>query len=226
MAEKVNSEAEKENRFQNNYILQAWLCISLALFFGISLAVVQAALGPVIAANKINETKEKVPEILLGKEAAAEMVVAKSTFQITPRTVAVEKNGITKNYSVFETRQEEDGRLVGWVTKVSGQGYADRIELLLGLDPSIETITGLFVLDQKETPGLGNKIVEEKWRNQFARKSTQAPLKVVKGGATLSNEIDAVTGATISSDSVVSIINKTITDLKQPLNQAERSKKE
>ena len=225
MAEKENNEPEKQNRFQNNYILQAWLCIMLALIFGISLAAVQAALGPVISANKLNETKEKVPEILLGREKADEMAVSKATFQITPRSVEVEKNGIKKIYSVFETRQE-DGRLVGWVTKVSGQGYADRIELLLGLDPSIETITGLFILDQKETPGLGNKIVEPKWRNQFARKSTRKQLQVVKGGASKSNEIDAVTGATISSKSVVAIINKTITDLKQPLSKADRSKKD
>ena len=225
MAERSNTETEKQNRFQNNYILQAWLCISLALVFGISLAAVQAALGPVISANKLNETKEKVPEILLGREAAAKMEVAKQTFQITPRSVTVEKNGIKKMYSVFETRYD-DGRLAGWVTKVSGQGYADRIELLLGLDPSIETITGLFILDQKETPGLGNKIVEPKWRNQFARKSTQHQLKVVKGGASASNEIDAVTGATISSDSVINIINKTIVDLKQPLSKGDRAKKE
>ena len=163
MAEIENTESERQNRFQNNYIFQAWLCIMLALIFGISLAAVQAALGPVISANKLNETKEKVPEILLGRGKADEMAVSKATFQITPRSVEIEKNGIKKIYSVFETRHE-DGRLVGWVTKVSGQGYADRIELLLGLDPSIETITGLFILDQKETPGLGNKIVEPKWR--------------------------------------------------------------
>lgn len=225
MAGREKTESGKENRFQNNYILQAWLCISLALIFGISLAAVQAALGPVISANKLNETKEKVPEILLGKEAAAKMDAAGETFQITPDTVAVEKDGIKKVYSVFETRHE-DGHLVGWVTKVSGQGYADKIELLLGLDPSIETITGLFILDQKETPGLGNKIVEPQWRQQFAEKSTRNPLTVVKDGATERNEIDAVTGATISSDSVVSIINKTVADLKQPLMKTDREKKE
>ena len=225
MAEIEKNEAEVKNRFQNNYIFQAWLCICLALIFGISLAAVQAALGPVIIENKLNETKEKVPEILLGSEAAAKLAAENKTFEITPRSIAVEKKGIKKFYSVFEARFD-DGRLAGWVTKVDGQGYADKIELLLGLDPSIETITGLFVLDQKETPGLGNKIVEPKWRSQFARKSTQGQLKVVKGGATAANEIDAVTGATISSDSVVTIINKTIADLRRPLTEADKVKKE
>jgi len=225
MAETDKDPAEKKNRFQNNYILQAWLCISLALIFGISLAAVQAALGPVIIENKLNETKEKVPELLLGSEAAEKMAAANQAFKITPRSIAVEKNGIKKFYSVFEARFE-NGRLGGWVTKVDGQGYADKIELLLGLDPSLETITGLFILDQKETPGLGNKIIETKWRGQFAGKSTRDHLKVVKGGAKVANEIDAVTGATISSDSVVTIINKTITDLRQPLKDAGRMKKE
>ena len=225
MADRTNNETGKQNRFQNSYILQAWLCISLALVFGVSLAAVQAALGPVISANKLNETKEKVPEILLGSEAAAKMAASSQAFKITPHSIEVEKNGIKKFYSVFEARFD-DGRLAGWVTKVAGQGYADRIELLLGLDPAIKTITGIFILDQKETPGLGNKIIEPKWRNQFARKSTQRNLKVVKSGAAAVNEIDAVTGATISSNSVVSIVNKTIADLRQPLSEADRVKKE
>ena len=225
MAETEKDPAEKKNRFQNNYILQAWLCISLALIFGISLAAVQAALGPVIIENKLNETKERVPELLLGTEAAEKMAAANQAFKITPRSIVVEKNGIQKFYSVFEARFE-GGRLGGWVTKVDGQGYADKIELLLALDPPIETITGLFILDQKETPGLGNKIIEVVWRGQFAGKSTGDQLKVVKGGAKAANEIDAVTGATISSDSVVAIINKTITDLRQPLMDAGRTQKE
>ncbi len=221
----MNSNGEeKQNSFQNNYILQAWLCISLALLFGASLAGVQAALGPVITENKINETKEKVPELVLGAEAANQEDSG-NQLEITPRTTQVESNGKTKMYSVYEARFA-DGKPAGWVTKVSGQGYADRIELLLGLSPDVGKVTGLFILDQKETPGLGNKIVEPQWRNQFINKGTSKPLKVVKGGAKMPEEIDAVTGATISSDSVVSIINKTIADLKQPLSEAGQTKKD
>jgi electron transport complex protein RnfG len=216
-----SSMEEKQSRFQNNYIFQAWLCIILAFVFGASLAGVQAALGPVIAENKVNETKAKVPELLLG----ADSVSGSKSLDISVHTMKVEKNDTTKMYTVYEAKFA-DGTPAGWVTKVAGQGYADRIELLLGLTPRAEKITGLFILDQKETPGLGNKIVEPKWRQQFTQKGTDAALRVVKGGAKSPEEIDAVTGATISSDSVVSLINKTIADLKHPLSTGINTKKE
>ena len=54
--------------------------------------------------------------------------------------------------------------------KTKGQGYADTIERLLGLSTDFRSITGLFVLDQKETPGLGNKIITDAWRSQFVRR--------------------------------------------------------
>lgn len=216
-----SSMEERQHRFQNNYIIQAWLCILLALLFGASLAGVQAALGPVISENKVNETKEKVPELLLGDDA----VQSAEPLDISVHTVKVTKKDATKIYTVYEAKFA-DGTPAGWVTKVAGQGYADRIELLLGLAPQAERITGLFILDQKETPGLGNRIIEQKWRQQFSKKGTETTLKVVKGGGKSPEEIDAVTGATISSNSVVSIINKAIADLKQPLSKGIKTKKD
>ncbi|MBT8339448.1 MAG: FMN-binding protein [Desulfatitalea sp.] len=211
-------------RRHDNYILQAWLCITLALFFGALLAGVQAALGPVIAENKINETKEKVPELVFGADAAVDSA-GRPALEITPSTIRTDHAGGTRFYSVFEARFA-DGTPAGWVTKASGQGYADRIELLVGLTPDADRISGLYILDQKETPGLGNKIVEVSWRNQFIRKPTDQPLKVVKRGARAPEEIDAVSGATISSDSVVAIVNRVVSDMKTHLAQGPLENKE
>jgi len=199
-------------RIKNNNIVQAWLVLTLALFFGASLAGIQLTLAPTIEANKINETRQKVPELVFGKAGALEILKQNQQLEITPQTMEIEKHGTKVFYSVFETRVA--GKLAGWVVKTAGQGYADKIELLIGLDSAAETITGLFVLDQKETPGLGNKIVTEKWRNQFIAKKTGSPLTVTKEGARAPNEIDGVTGATISSRAVSSIINTTMNDLK------------
>jgi len=199
-------------RIKNNNIVQAWLVLTLALFFGASLAGIQLSLAPTIEANKINETRQKVPELVFGKARALEIVQQNQQFEITPQTMEIEKHGTKVFYSVFETRVA--GKLAGWVVKTAGQGYADKIELLIGLDSAAETITGLFVLDQKETPGLGNKIVTEKWRGQFIAKKTGSPLTVTKEGAKAPNEIDGVTGATISSKAVSNIINTAMNDLK------------
>lgn len=203
---------DKKERFQNNYILQAWLVLFMALFFGVSLAGVQAKLGPIIETNKINETMEKVPEIVLGEQTARKMAAAKQSLQIQSRSITIQKQNRKKVYRVFEARYP-DGQPAGWVAKSSGQGYADKIELLFGLAPDGERMTGLFILEQKETPGLGNKIIDKSWRAQFIQKQVRQPFTVVKTGSKRGNEIDAITGATISSRSVVDIINQTIADI-------------
>ncbi|MBW2591684.1 MAG: FMN-binding protein [Deltaproteobacteria bacterium] len=199
-------------RIKNNNIVQAWLVLTLALLFGASLAGIQLSLAPTIEANKINETRQKVPELVFGKAGALEIVAQNQQLEITPQTIEIEKHGRKVFYSVFETRV--GGKLAGWVIKTAGPGYADKIELLIGLDSTAETITGLFVLDQKETPGLGDKIVTEKWRAQFIAKKTGSPLAVTKDGAKAPNEIDGVTGATISSRAVSNIINTAVNNLK------------
>jgi electron transport complex protein RnfG len=134
------------------------------------------------------------------------------TVKIVPGNLEVTADGKSKVYPVFKV--DDGGQLAGWVVKAGGQGYADKIELLLGLDPTLESMTGLFVLEQKETPGLGNKITFADWRGQFPGKSTDTPLVVQKGGAEAPNGIDAITGATISSRAVTTIVNQVVAGLK------------
>ena len=181
---------------KNNYIGQAWLVLVLALGFGGSLAGVQTALSPRIEANKLEETKGQIPRLV-------------------PGSIDGERDSVGDQIAYRAT--DEQGQTLGWVVPAGGQGFADRIELLLGVNPDGTRITGLYILEQRETPGLGNKIVEPAWRDQFNNKDTSAPLIVVKTGARAAHEIDAITGATISSDSVVGIVNRTATALRKEL---------
>ena len=216
----MNMETTKKEKaadgFGQSNLVQAWLVLTLALFFGASLAGVQATLGPKIEANKQNETLDKVPELVWGTAVDA----TDPSIVITPEAFEVSQNGKTTYYSLF--RVERGGELAGWVVKTGGQGYADRIEMLVGLDPPASKITGLFILDQKETPGLGNKIVTPAWRGQFVGKTTAQPLVVTKTRTSgeSHSKIDAVTGATISSASVTRIINQAVSDLKSDLAKA------
>ena len=207
---------------KTNFISQTWLVLLLAICFGALLAGMQITLGPTIEANKINETLEKVPEMVFGAAHAQELADRKQVVDVTPISVGVDKAGKTIRYSVFEAKTED--QLAGWVVKTAGQGYADKIEMLIGLDPMIEKITGIFVLDQKETPGLGNKIVTDEWRSQFLAKSTAQPLATVKGKASAGNEIDAITGATISSKAVTDIVNAAVHNLRNPLIEKAKGK--
>ncbi len=202
-------------KLKNNYIVQGWLVLLLTLCFGSALAGVQMVLSPKIEANKINETRQKVPGLILGKGAVKRLEKEGRSLEITPRTVSITKNNRTVSYKLFQVI--EKGETSGWVVKSSGQGYADKIELLIGLDPSLNKILGLFILEQKETPGLGNKITEWEFRKQFISKSTNMPIVASKTGATSPDEINAITGATISSRSICSIINTAVKDIRASL---------
>ncbi len=207
---------------RNSNLAQAWLVLVLAVVFGTTLAGVQMKLTPVIEANKIRETMEKIPNLVLdpASSPSSSPVPGAEDLVIQSRVIEVEKNGIITFYPVYDV-QRKDGSPAGHVAKARGQGYADKIEVLVGLDADGNTITGLFILDQKETPGLGNRILEKQWLDQFVDQSSDTPLVVVKSGAGGSEpdgrsdgRIDGISGATISSRSVVSIVNTTIADIR------------
>lgn len=201
---------------KNSNLAQAWLVLLLAALFGTALAGIQTKLGPVIEENKVKETMAKIPVLVLGEDLAAEFAAENQTLTIKTRMIEIEKNGTTKFYTVYDAWLP-GGKMVGHVVKAGGQGYADKIELLVGLDAQGKSITGIFVLDQKETPGLGAKILEDAWLGQFKEKSAETTLSVVKGGGAKEDEIDAITGATISSRSVTGIVNTTIANVASQL---------
>jgi electron transport complex protein RnfG len=102
----------------------------------------------------------------------------------------------------------EDGTPVGFAISGAEPGFQDIVELIFGYDPLTKTVLGMKVLTSKETPGLGDKIVsDEAFLDEF--QGPTAPLEGVKSGRATGakNEIDMITGATISSRTVIGIIN-------------------
>ena len=99
----------------------------------------------------------------------------------------------------------------------SGVGFADRIELLIGTDARLTTLTGLYVLDQKETPGLGDYIAQPEFRQRFADRPLVQLLELVKHEPSSPHEVQAISGATVSSQSVCSIVNEAIQRWREPI---------
>ena len=181
---------------KNSYIGQAWLVLLLSLCFGGALAGVEVALRDRIAANKKAMTFGKIPDLVPGAVGGTKIEV--------------------EGYTVYRALAP-GGALVGWVVQASGMGYADRIELLVGLDRSCTKITGLAILDHKETPGLGAFIKGPDFQNQFAGKTGDGQLTPVKSGTPTDRQIQAISGATISSQSVCTIINKAVSAVREKL---------
>lgn len=102
------------------------------------------------------------------------------------------------------------GRRIGVAILAGEPGFSQVISVIFGFEPGSGRLLGLKVLDQKETPGLGDKIVKDtSFVGQFAR--VVAPLKGVKRGTGAdANEVDMISGATISSRAVIRIINNAV----------------
>lgn len=94
----------------------------------------------------------------------------------------------------------KDGQIIGFCAKVSANGYGGAVVMMIGVDKEMN-VQGIEILSQSETAGLGAKITEDKFKNQFAGKSL-ADLKLVKKPTASPQEFEAVTGATISSRAV------------------------
>ena len=195
----------QEERNRGSYIGQAWLVIVLALLYDGGLAGIQTALSGRIEQNRKAETYQVLPDLVAGADASL-------TEELTVRG---ENGKDTRAYKVVSS----DGDHIGWVLPAGGSGFADRIELLIGLDTEISTITGLYVLDQKETPGLGDYITTDAFRQRFRNAPTDRPLVVVKTDPSQENEIRALSGATISSESVAAIVNGALANLRGPLQE-------
>ncbi|MCP4176524.1 MAG: FMN-binding protein [bacterium] len=100
------------------------------------------------------------------------------------------------------------------IFKAKGPGLWSQIEILLSVYPSYKKLYGLRVISQNETPGLGGRISEIAYQKQFSNKSIVPDLRIVKF-ASKPNEVDAVTGATATSDSLQDIINNGIKRVEQ-----------
>ena len=109
--------------------------------------------------------------------------------------------------------------LTGVAVEAQGQGFQDAISILYGYSPIRECIVGMKVLGSKETPGLGDKIEKDAdFRKNFEeldvtlnkeKNGLVNPITLVKKGAKTNPwEIDAITGATISSRAIATILGK------------------
>ena len=102
-------------------------------------------------------------------------------------------------------RGRKGGRLVGVAFKViSPEGYGGNIEVMVGLLPN-GTIHGVEVLSHLETPGLGAKIREVKFKDRFKKRNLSNTTWAVKKDA---GDIDGITGATISSRAVIKAVKE------------------
>ena len=90
----------------------------------------------------------------------------------------------------------------------AGSGLWGPINGIVALNPDLSTLKGVTILHQEETPGLGSRITEQAYLDTFRGKDFTSGLKLTPPGkAKAANEIDAITGATLSPKAFLQILN-------------------
>ena len=142
----------------------------------------------------------------------------------TSSTIEKKNNRVKKEDLKFYAAFDNKGQLKGVATEGAAQGYADMVKLLYGYDPSCECIRGFSIIKMAETPGLGDKILTDKnflasFKALDARVNEQQTalindiITVKHGSKSNPWEIDAISGATITSKAVGKAINQSANQL-------------
>ena len=167
---------------------------------------------PIIEKNKTEYLEKSIFNVLPG---AASRVTYKITDDNNVEIIETDETNVKKIYAGYSNQ----GELIGIAIEARGQGFQDVIRLLYGYSPERKAVIGFTVLESKETPGLGDKIEKDPvFLSNFEAldvsltddgSTPKNPIEMVKSGNKHNPwQIEAITGATISSRAVTKILKQ------------------
>ena len=154
------------------------------IHYGAVLLTIAAISAGILA--KVNDMTAPV----IAKNAAKAVNLARQ--EVLPGASSFDGEALTSGDLEFVPGTNEAGEVVGYVVTVSLAGYAGPINFVLGFDAG-GSITGLNIISNTETPGLGSKITNPEWLALWAGRDSSYEFN--KG-------VDAFAGATISPEAV------------------------
>jgi electron transport complex protein RnfG len=164
---------------------------------------------PYIEENKRQAIEKALYQVVPGAVSRRDFVFDGEA--VKPAADGIEGTAIYAGY-------DDSGKLRGVAMEAAAPGYQDVVRILYGYDPHCQCIRGFVVLKMAETPGIGDKIVKDKeFQKNFEALQAKPnadgtglenPITLVKKGAKTNPwEIDAISGATISSRAVAKMLN-------------------
>lgn len=159
----------------------------------------------VVDLRRARAAQDVTPETLPGALADSTNWTA-----LTPQEDVANLGSRADLKQIYLLRGPED-RVELAILPVSSTGYGGPIEAMIAIGEDMNTVAGLAVTAHNETPGLGARIDEPAWRQQFAGKriaddTGTVRLSVARGAATTEYEVDAITGATRTSNAMARML--------------------
>ena len=147
-------------------------------------------------------TKDTIAELQLENEKKAMEKLMKGEYE--PATMFVNEQKV--DYHIVT----KDGKTIGYIFKTTAKGYGGEISVMTAVNPDA-SVAAVEILDaSSETPGLGQNVTNESFYKQYEGRPHN--VVAIKGGNAdaAKNEINAVTGATISSKAVTTAVNQAL----------------
>ncbi len=183
----------------------AGILFAITLIVGLMLGFVNELTKEPIARQEELKVQNSCREVVETADSFTEKSFADNSSEAFLQVVErAAENGVKVDDSYFEAKNAA-GEIIGYVFLLtSSEGYGGNIELMTGILTD-GSLGGVSILSISETAGLGMK-AGEVLIPQFAGKKVQS-FVYTKSGAVADNEIDAISGATITTKAVTNIVN-------------------
>ena len=186
----------------------------------VSILVVITLVAGMLLGAAYSVTKGPIAQAQARAKEAAQQAVMQTADAFEPLTGQEDQAASDGENSIANTSVEQidlaldgSGKTVGYVvTAVNSEGYGGEIEMMCGIAPAEDgalRIEGISFLTLTETAGMGMRAKDEDFTQQFAGKVIRLgeQLQYTKDGASAENEIDAISGCTITTASVTKNVN-------------------
>lgn len=187
-----------------NKIVKDTLAITvITLVAGLALGIVQDITAEPIARQEAL-SKERAYKEVFADASSFETV---SSGEDARLEAYLDENGYTaQNIDEVMLALDDGGQELGYAfTVTSSEGYGGDIQFAMGVKDD-GTLNGISILAISETAGLGMKADTDDFKNQFANKKVEA-FQYTKNKAESESEIDAISGATITTNAMVNGVN-------------------
>lgn len=143
--------------------------------------------------------------------AQAAQAIAEAQRQVLPLAATFEEKTLPteEGETVYYVGTDAGGTVCGYVFGVAAKGYAGDVALMCGITRE-GAVSGIAVTASSETPGVGKKAEAPEFLAQFYKAAPEHGFVAAKGGSAAGDTVDAITGATVTSNAVTSAVNKAV----------------
>ena len=187
----------------NKIVKNAFILTAITVIAGLLLGVVYGVTKEPIANAKAKAKQEAFQSVL----SDADSFETVDNLDTDAASELLKSNGYSSD-AIEEVAlgKDKSGETIGYVINVvSHEGYGGDIEISVGIQAD-GTVKGIEMLSISETAGLGMKADTDDFKNQFRDKKVEK-FQYTKTGAASEDEIDAISGATITTNAVTNGVN-------------------